>query len=578
MAESEKRRLGVFICHCGGNVSDYVDVNRVVAAVAKDEGVIIAKTNMFTCSDAAQQEMIAAIQENSLDGIVIASCSPKLHMFTFRGMAERAGINPYRYVQVNLREQCSWAHTDKREGATRKGIRLVRAGIAKCRLTTSLEPFRVATKSGALVIGGGAAGLRAALALADIGIQVSLVEKEKVLGGWASRWKAQYPAKNNKKEIVQALINKVQSNERIRAFMLAKLKSKSGNLGDFKVEIETQDGIKELNVGAILVTTGAETYKPRQGEFGHGLPNVVTLEQFKDMLEESTEGLVCNGREVKNVVYIYCVGSRQKKSDKNAHPNTYCSRYCCGSACHTAIDASEKFPEITQYHLFRDVRTYGESELLFDEARNKDSVFIRYDEKDPPVVGEQNGIVTVKVKDQLTGNRELEISADLVVLVTGLVPRKNKEIVDVLKLPLEQSGFFREIHVKLRPVETVIDGVFIAGGAQSPKSIAESVASSLAAVSKAGAMLLKGHVDLEPLVAQVDADKCAWCGACEKVCPYNAIQKNLCNGKETAIILPTSCKGCGACAPVCEQDAISVKGYTDQQITSMIDAMSVETA
>ena len=572
-----KRKIGVYVCHCGGNISDYVDVERVSEAVSNDDGVAVSKTTMFACSDAAQEEMIEDIKTHRLDGLVVASCSPKLHLFTFRGVAERAGLNPYQYVQVNLREQDSWAHQHDRERATEKGIRLVRAGIAKCVLSEPLSTLRINTTPQALIIGAGVAGLRAAVALSEIGISVYVVEKADKIGGAVANWGDMFPNDRKGRDIVADLAAMVRERDNITVFTDAELAEKQGTVGDFavKIKIKDKDSIS-LKVGSIIVATGFDSYEPAENEFGYGLEGVVTLPEFKQMLDNADGALNYKGKKVKNIAYIYCVGSRQEASENRPKPNKYCSRFCCNAAVHSAVSAGKIDSNINQYHLYRDMRTYGKNELLYEEAGKQGSVFIKYEPHEPPEVKTVDGTLLVSVRDRLVGGEEIEIGVDLVVLVTGMAPRKNEELVDVLKLPLGQDGFFNEIHPKLRPVETVIDGVFIAGTSQGPKTLAESVASSMAASSKSAALLMKGYVDLEPLIAVIDPEKCAWCDECTRACPYGAIEKDTYENKDVAKIIPSLCKGGGACVPVCPNGAIDVKGYTDKQVTTMIDSLIKE--
>ncbi len=569
------KRIGAFVCHCGGNISDFVDEEKVRAAAEKEPGVAVAKTFLFACSDAAQQEMIRTIEEEKLDGIVIASCSPKLHLSTFRAMAQRAGINPYLYTQVNVREQCSWAHRHEREEATDKAVHLVRAGVARTRLGVPLADLRIETVPGVLVIGAGVAGMRAALALSDLGLTVTLVERETEVGGRVPAWGKMFPGDRDGAEIVEALLREVRGRENLTLFTGAELVEKKGSVGDFsvKVRVRGSDDIS-LQVGAIVVATGFDPYAPGAGESGYGLPGVATLPEFRELLASSNGRIRYRDRDVRNIVYVYCVGSRQAATEENPDPNRYCSRYCCAAAVHTALLAARVDERVNQYHLYRDMRTYGKSEALFEEAGRNGSVFVRYGEEAPPVVEARDGELLVRVRDGLLGGEEIEIPSDLVVLVTGMVPRENARLVNVLKLPVDSGGFFNEIHPKLRPVETVIDGVFIAGAAQGPKTLAESVASSLAAVSKGAALLLKGYVDLPPIVAKVDEERCTWCGECEKACPYDgAFEKVRRREKEVAYVHPAICKGCGGCVPVCPAQAIDLEGYTDAQMKAMIDAL-----
>ncbi len=572
------RRIGVYVCHCGGNISDYVDVEAVAAAARSEEGVVVARTTMFACSDAGQQEMEQDIAEQHLDGLVVASCSPKLHVVTFRGVAKRAGLNPYEYSQANIREQCSWTHTDDPAGATNKAIGLVRGVIARTRLSEPLEPLEVKTEQKALVIGGGIAGLRAAIGLADVGLGVFLVERDLELGGWVGRFGPMFPHERNGRELIQGLVAEVRKRPAIKVFTRAEVTSKAGSFGNYEIGIrvggETGQTLS-VQVGSIVVATGFDSYRPEDGELGFGLDGVVTLPEFKELVDSTAYGpLRYKGKAVGSVAYVYCVGSRGQGG------NEFCSRYCCSATAHVSIAASELDPKLRQYHLYRDVRTYGNFELLYTEARKRGSIYVKYPDDAPPVVAEdRSGGLAVQVRDLLSGGEDLEIPVDLVVLVTGMVPRANGELVSTLKLPIGRDGFFNEIHPKLRPVETVVDGVLIAGACQGPKSSAESVAQSLAAVTQSAAVLKKGVAELDPLVAVVDVDRCTWCGACENACPYGAISKVRAGGKggrEIAAIAEDACKGCGGCVPMCPQNAIDLRGYTDAQITAMIDGLLQE--
>ena len=603
-----ERRLGVYVCHCGGNISDYVDVDKVVASLKDDPEVIVAKTAMFTCSDASQQEIIKDIQEEHLDGMVVASCSPKLHTYTFRDVARRAGLSPYEYTQVNIREQCSWAHTDDHEGATRKAFQLVKAGVGRTRLTVPLEPIVVETVPKAVVIGGGITGLRAALGLAEIGLAVFLVEREAELGGWVTGFGDMYPHGKNGHELAGRLIEQVRHHPGIATFTNAEVVGKAGSFGNYEVSIrlgasgapagqtaaagadapEAPAAPAEtitVQAGSLIVATGFDSYAVDEGEFGRGLEGVVTLPEFKQLIDGCDGRLEYHGRPVEDVVYIYCVGSRQG-SDLET-PNTYCSRYCCTAAVHASLQVAAKSSlpgRIHQFHLHRDIRTYGKYELLYDESLSQGSAYLKVPDDEPPVVRQdpETGKLLVTTRDLLSEGEEVEILADLVVLVTGMVPRANASLIKTLKLPVGKGGFFNEIHPKLRPVETVVDGVYICGACQAPKNSAEAVASGLAAVTQSASILKRGFAELDPLVAVVDADACTWCGLCLEACPYDAPREVEAAAagdgapKRGAFIDKTACKGCGGCVPACPKDAIDLEGYTDAQIRAMIDGMLTE--
>jgi heterodisulfide reductase subunit A len=574
-----KRRLGVYVCHCGGNISDHVDVDKVVASLQGDPDVVVARTAMFTCSDASQQEIIKDIEEQKLDGIVVASCSPKLHTFTFREVAKRAGLSPFQYTQVNIREQCSWTHTDDQTGATKKAARLVKAGVGRTRLTVPLEPIIVETIPKAVVVGGGIAGLRAALGLAEIGLAVFLVEKEPRLGGWVGEFGGMYPHGKDGRELIARLEAKVRSHPGITVFTNAEVVEKSGSFGNYEVSIRV--GGKQLETikvqaGSLLVATGFDSYPVKEGEYGYGLTGVLTLPEFKRLVEQGDGRLLHEGKPVETVAYIYCVGSRQHGEVE--HPNEYCSRYCCTAAVHASLQVAARPGKVHQYHLHRDVRTYGRYELLYDESLDKGSVFLKVPDDEPPTVRRdaKSGKLLVTTRDLLSEGEQVEIPVDVVVLVTGMVARANEALTKVLKLPVTAAGFYNEIHPKLRPVETVVDGVYICGACQGPKNSAEAVASGLAAVTQAASILKRGFAELDPLVGVVDTKACTWCGLCLEACPYEAPREVQENGKAVAFIDKAACKGCGGCVPVCPKDAIDLEGYTDAQMRAMIDGLLEE--
>jgi heterodisulfide reductase subunit A len=408
--------------------------------------------------------------------------------------------------------------------------------------------------------------------LSDLGLSVFLVEKGVQVGGWTGKWGKMFLNDREGSEVIRDLLKQVNGRENITLFTDAEVVQKAGTIGDFSMKLRVANGeTLSLQVGAVVVATGFDAYEPSDGEFGYGQEGVIRLPEFKELVARANSQLTHLGQRVRDIVYIYCVGSRQA-----GRGDSYCSRYCCNAATHEAVCAYEKDPGLHQFHLYRDMRTYGMHEALYERASQARSVFVRYADDEPPAVERANGRLRVRVNDQLLGGEPVEIGADLVVLVTAMVPRRNDELLDVLKLPVGPDGFFNEIHPKLRPVETVVDGVFIVGAAQGPKTMAESVASALAGVSKSAALLMKGYVELEPFVAQVDTERCVWCDACLEACPYAAIEKIQTRGKDVAQVVSSLCKGGGACVAVCPENAISVKGYVDEQITAMIEALAQE--
>ena len=335
------------------------------------------------------------------------------------------------------------------------------------------------------------------------------------------------------------------------------------------IDFTQKEEIVELNVGSVLMATGFDSYTPEKGEFGYqDIDNVVTLPQFVRMIELSEKRLEYNGKEIKNIAYIYCVGSRQEEE------NTYCSRFCCTSTIHTALLAKKKFGAIYNYHFTRGVRTYGKQEALYAASSKQGDIFLQSFEEAPPVVVKEGDKTIVKINDVLTAGKEMTVEADLVVLVTGMVPREDNSVGTLFKLPKGRDKFFNEIHMKLRPVETVIDGVTICGTCQGPKNVMESVNSALSAATKSFSYVSKGILETEPIVAEIDSNVCTWCGECAKACPFDAISMTVADGKSIASINNSVCKGCGMCLPVCKPDAIDLIAFSNNEIESMIDALA----
>ena len=567
-----KERIGVYICHCGGNISDYVDVAEAQRLMQDEDGVLLAKHVMFACSDATQTEMVNDIKEHNLDAIVVASCSPKLHTHTFRGVADRAGLNKYNYIQVNIREQCSWPHSDKPLDATHKAIGLIRAGIKKARLSEALETSEIKANEAYLVVGAGVAGMKAAIELARSGNHVYLIEKEAQMGGQLLELGNVFPTGQKGTELIDRLKNQIKSDSRITVFTETEVEKVNGSIGNFTAELNVGIGGKiekmSVSVGSILVTTGYEHYVPKDNEFGYGLSDrIITLPELKKRMTESGGIITHNGKPIRSLAFIYCVGSRQSKGE-----NKYCSRTCCMSTTHTAIMLKEKNKNLKILHLYRDIRTYGKMETLYEKASKQGDIFLKYEEKEPPVVNVENNKVNIKIKDYLTMKTEIDFQPDLLVLVTGAVPRSNSsDISSKFKIPVGADKFFNEIHPKLKPVETVINGVLIGGSCQGPKNISESVQSSLSAVSKMLSLIKDNKIQLDPVIAQVNADACVWCGKCAEVCEFDAVTQVEYNGKQIAQINKATCKGCGICTPVCPYDALDVKMYSNGEIESMID-------
>jgi len=337
--------------------------------------------------------------------------------------------------------------------------------------------------------------------------------------------------------------------------------------------LNEQEEVLSLIVGSVLVTTGYDSYQPKEGEYGYKtLPNVLTLPEFKRLMELSPEKLIFNDKQIRKIAFIYCVGNRQTKGE-----NKYCSRQCCTSTIYTSLQLKEKYKDISTFHIYRDIRTYGKQEILYDQSSKQGDLYFKFEEKEPPVVEQAGKSLVVKFKDYLTAKMPLEVEADMVVLVTGMVAREDSVLISGhFKIPIGSDKFFNEIHPKLKPVETVIKGVYIGGSCQGPKNISESVQSSLSASAKINALLKSGKVSVDPVIARVSSEACTWCGKCAGVCDYTAIRETESDGKHIAAVNKAICTGCGICAPVCPVNAIEIAQYTDLEIESMIDGFTEE--
>lgn len=370
-----KKKIGVYICHCGGNISDYVDIEKVKEAVKDKANVCLLKDTLFACSDSSQKEMVDDIKTSELDAIVVASCSPKLHVPTFRAVAQRAGLNPYNYIQVNIREQSSWAHSDQPAGATEKAILLVEAGIARASESQALTSIKIPTTNAVAVIGAGIGGMRSSIALADMGTEVYLIEKEESVGGHVANWGELFTTNIKGTDLVENLHSEIKKRPNIKLFTNTELTEKKGNIGNFDIQVKTNNETLPLHIGALIVNTGFDTYEPFAGEYRFDeLDNVITLPLFKKLIDSPEGKLVYNGKPIKKIAYIYCVGSRQDETGENK----YCSRYCCTAAIHSSIQVKNKFKNITNVHFNRGIRTYGKQELLYDESSKNGDIYLQF--------------------------------------------------------------------------------------------------------------------------------------------------------------------------------------------------------
>jgi heterodisulfide reductase subunit A len=559
----EEPRIGVFICHCGINIGGIVNVPEVVEYAKKLPNVIYAEANLYTCSQDTQEKMREKIKENKLNRVVVASCTPRTHEPLFRGTVREAGLNPYLFEMANIRDQCSWVHMHEPEKATEKAKDLVRSVVAKVRLLKPLKKPVVSVIPSSLVIGGGIAGMTAALELARQGFEVHLVEKEKELGG--NLCTLHYTLEDDDpKEQLSKTVKEVMENDEIHVYVGAEVVDVSGFVGNFKSKITCNGKEKEIEHGIIIVATGAVEYKPI--EYLYGLdPRVLTQHELE---EKITEGEF----KAEKVVMIQCVGARTKE-----RPN--CSRICCGEAIKNSLKIKEISPETDVYVLYKDVRSYGFREDYYREAAEKGVLFINYEDERKPQVTNGNNQLKVRFWEPVI-RKEVEIEPNLLILSAAIIPNPdNKRLSEMLKVPLTKDGFFLEAHMKLRPVDFATDGIFLCGMAHSPKYIDESIAQACAASARATTILSKKVLEMEGIVAKVDEDLCSGCRICESLCPYSAIEtKEQTEEKRVAHVIEALCKGCGVCGTACPTKAITMGHFTTDEIMVQVKAALVEEA
>jgi len=577
-------KTGIYVCHCGGNISDIIDVKEVVAKATALPGVAVAREYAFMCSDPGQGLIVEDIRAGRIDRVVVAACSPTLHELTFRNALIRAGLNQYLFEHINIREQASWVHKSDKAGATAKAIRLVAAGAAKVALQGPLENLTVDAVQAVAVIGGGVAGMQAALALSAAGFRVALIEKMPFLGGKLLDLDTLYPDGEKASDFLAPLVEAVSNDANIDVRCECEAEEITGFVGNFKLRIG-QGG--EFVAGAIVIATGFENYQPKTGEMGLGEPasNVITLPAFHAILKRHDAvaggpGLAVVGRTIENIAFVHCVGSRQAEGvdqpQADGKVNDYCSRVCCTATLHAIKELTMRFPAIRIFDVYRDIRAYGRGhEEIYEKVAQFGTIFFRHEQDQPPVV--KNGSVTVK--DVLTWNEVLEIQADLIVLATGMMPHPISQLVEQLRLPRGSDRFLLEAHPKLRPVEIANSGIFLAGTCQGPMDVRETSAAARAAASKVSALLGSGKISLDPFVARVNHDRCDGCGVCLGECSYpGAIAMSETSGGPRAIVSGALCKGCGACVAVCPHQAIDVAGWGMDQFDAMVDAIVAEEA
>ncbi len=578
----EQTRIGVFVCHCGSNIGGVVDVPAVVEYARALPNVVYAERNLYSCSEAGLSSLKQGIRAQRLNRVIVAACTPRTHEPLFKNACEEAGLNRYLFEFVNIREHCSWIHRKDKEQATEKAKRLIRMGVAKASLLEPQEETESNVIPAVLVIGGGIAGMTAALNLARQGFRAHLVEKQARLGGWLPHINRLCPTDEEAARLIDSVIREAQAHERIILHMPATVQEVSGYIGNFHVTVAEKEGKCTFDVGTIIVATGAEVLQPL-GLYGYGrFPNVITQLELEERLRPPPSPSPVNdggGKRWESTVFINCVGARIPE-------RPYCSRVCCMTSLKNAIRLKKQNPAAQVYVLHRDLMTYGvEFERYYRRAMEAGVRFLRYDIERPPQVVGNGRAEAVVVWDTLRG-QERRLPVDAVVLNAPLIPASdNATLSRLLKVPLAESGFFLEAHVKLRPVEFATDGVYVCGTARWPADVSESIAQAYAASAKAAIPMRAGAVTAEAITAFSVPERCMGCGTCVVTCPYQAIELRIANGghvlsgteglqKQVAWVNVVQCKGCGSCVAACPSKAMQQRGFTDQQVLEMISVIS----
>jgi len=651
---TKENRIGVFVCHCGLNIAQAVDVEKVVETIKEYPGVVHAENYLYMCSEPGQELIRKAIREQNLNAVVNANCSPSLHEKTFRGLVAAEGLNPFLQEVANIREHCSWPHASDRETATKKAIAIIKATVDKLRLNMALTPAVINLNKRVLVIGGGVAGMQAALSIANSGYEVVLVESSPSLGGHAAQLSGTFPTLDRPPCLVAPLMAEVASHLRIKLYTYSRIEEVSGYVGNFRIKIrkkatfvdETkctscdccfeacpvsvpsefergiaerkaiyrpfaqavprrpvvdigtcrhftdddcraceeactekaidfgrQDSIIEEELGAVVVATGYDLIsKDIAGEYASD-PDIIDGLQFERLLSPTgpTGGKVqrpSDGRVPKEVVFIQCVGSRDQE-----HAKSYCSRVCClYTAKHTLL-YKQAVPDGQAYVFYMDIRSdvKGTEEFVQRVVEEGRTMYLRGRVSKAFRDGDRLKVWGV---DTLTG-KSIEIAADLVVLATAVVPRPDaKDLARTLNIIADQNGFFTEAHLKLRPVDTLTSGIYLAGTAQWPKDIPDTIASASGAASRILSLFSREELLHDPTIAFVDEELCVGCGQCVSICAYKAI--TLDEKQKKARVNEAICEGCGACAATCPSKAMKHKNWTPKQIFNMVDVFTKE--
>jgi heterodisulfide reductase subunit A len=546
----EPPRVGVFVCHCGINIASVVDVQKVVEFAKTLPFVEYASTTMFACSQDSQEKLVALIKEKKLNRIVVSACSPRTHEPLFQETLAAAGLNKYLYEMANIRNHDSWVHAGNPAEATRKAMDMTEMAVAKAALLTPLKENVIDVDPTALVIGGGVAGLNAALTLSSQGFKSVIVEKDQKIGGQANRIFTTAKGENVAQYLAD-LKGRIQNDPNITLVLGSEVGQVDGYVGNFATTLTTGQTVKH---GVTIIATGAKEYQPKEYLYGENR-RVVTQLEFDELLKAGDE----NVSQAETFVFIQCVGSREPE-------RMYCSKVCCTHTVHTAAELKKHKPSARIFVLYRDIRTYAQKEDIYKEARDLGVIFIRYDLDRKPAVSQNGKNLAVRILDPVSG-RHLVLEPDYAILAAAIVSGRETELAMKYKVPLDEDGWFFEAHQKLRPVDFATDGMFMAGLAHYPKPMEEVVAQAQAAAARAVTVLTQPRMTVGGIVAEIDQSRCSGCGVCKACCPYSAIDMD---AKGKAVVNEAMCKGCGNCASSCRSDAPSLRGFTNAGLFAQI--------
>jgi heterodisulfide reductase subunit A-like polyferredoxin len=557
----EPPRIGVFVCHCGHNIASVVDVDWVARKASKLPGVFYAEANTYTCSDSNQQHIRKIVGRYRLNRLVIASCSSRTHEMLFQETLRQSGLNKYLLAMTNIRDQCSWVHRDDPSAATSKSVELVSMAVARARHLKAVPLHELPVTAAALILGGGVAGMTAALNLADQGVKVLLVEREPALGGLLRKLHSTLEHAD-----VQAfrrqLETKILSHEKVSVYLNSHLVRTSGQVGNFTSVLEAAGREITVEHGIVIVATGGRERTTEM--FLHGKdPRVLTQSELESAIANGTLGSCLEGSERPTIVMIQCVESRTKE-------NPYCSRVCCSEAIKNAVILKGTLPESNVVILGRDFRTYGFRESFLQSAVEKGVRLVRYEETNGPIVTEREGRLEVKVFDTVTG-QDLSLAPELIVLSTGIAPGSdNENLSSMLRSALTSGGFFLEAHSKLRPVDLANEGQYVCGLAHSPRFIDETIAQAQAAAARASAVLSKSQLEIMARLARVNPANCVACATCVKICPFGAPAISEIRKAE---IQSAKCIGCGSCVAACPARTITLQHQESETVSAMLDEL-----